>query len=204
MQIIVEIIPGGKRLTLDVASTDNISSVKAKIKETEGIPIEQQALYSDNRLLHGADILEHCGVKNDDTLRLVKLEGLVQEDASFYKEEISMPMLGQQYPQDATLSFHFYDSGESNWWHGMHRSMARTDLGFQAKTRLSRVEFPTFNGDDLEEYWVFRCERFFDLDRTPEEARANLASVHLEGHQVFARAVCITRKIYQEVRNSGR
>lgn len=87
--------------------------------------------------------------------------------------------------------------------------MTRTDLGFQAKTRLSRVEFPTFNGDDLEEYWVFRCERFFDLDRTPEEARANLASVHLEGealewHQVFARAVCITRKIYQEVRNSGR
>nr|XP_034920102.1 uncharacterized protein LOC118053067 isoform X3 [Populus alba] len=80
MQIIVEIIPGGKRITLDVASTDNISSVKAKIKETEGIPIEQQALYSDNRLLHGADILEHCGVKNDDTLRLVKLEGLVQDD----------------------------------------------------------------------------------------------------------------------------
>ncbi|KAJ6912645.1 hypothetical protein NC651_015160 [Populus alba x Populus x berolinensis] len=80
MQIIVEIIPGGKRLTLDVASTDNISSVRAKIKETEGIPIEQQALYSDNRLLHGADILEHCGVKNDDTLRLVKLEGLVQDD----------------------------------------------------------------------------------------------------------------------------
>ena len=78
MQIIVEIIPGGKRITLDVASTDNISSVKAKIKETEGIPIEQQALYTDNRLLHGADILEHCGVKNDDTLRLVKLEGIVQ------------------------------------------------------------------------------------------------------------------------------
>lgn len=56
---------------------------------------------------------------------------------------------------------------------------------------------------------MFRCERFFDLDRTPEEARANLASVHLEGealelHQVFARAVCITRKIYREVRNSGR
>lgn len=76
MQIIVEIIPGGKRITLDVASTDNISSVKAKIKETEGIPIEQQALYSDSRLLHGTDILEHCGVKNDDTLRLVKLEGL--------------------------------------------------------------------------------------------------------------------------------
>ena len=78
MQITVDIILGGKRITLDVASTDNISSVKAKIKETEGIPIEQQYLYYDSRLLLDTDILEHCGVKNDDTLRLVNLEGLEQ------------------------------------------------------------------------------------------------------------------------------
>lgn len=80
MQITVDIILGGKRITLDVASTDNISSVKAKIKETEGIPIEQQYLYYDSRLLLDTDILEHCGVKNDDTLRLVNLEGLEQDD----------------------------------------------------------------------------------------------------------------------------
>lgn len=56
-------------------------------------------------------------------------------------------------------------------------------------TRLSKVEFPRFDGDDLEG-WIFRSERFSKIDHTPAENKVTMASVHLSGkalewHQSF-------------------
>ncbi|KAI4340580.1 hypothetical protein MLD38_025400 [Melastoma candidum] len=58
-------------------------------------------------------------------------------------------------------------------------------------SRLPRIEFPTFDGSQVQE-WVFRCERFFELDETPPELKVSIASVHLLGlaiewHYAFLR-----------------
>ncbi|CAM8908644.1 unnamed protein product [Rhodiola kirilowii] len=47
-------------------------------------------------------------------------------------------------------------------------------------TRLSKVEFPKFDGTLLRE-WVYRCEQFFLLDSTAPELKVRLASLHMEG-----------------------
>lgn len=47
-------------------------------------------------------------------------------------------------------------------------------------SRLSKVDFPRFNGTHLTE-WLYRCEQFFDLDGTPSEHKVRLAGLHMEG-----------------------
>lgn len=52
--------------------------------------------------------------------------------------------------------------------------------GYLPPTRLSRVEFPRFDGVDFRG-WSYRCRQFFAVDGTPNEQRIRLASIHLEG-----------------------
>ena len=47
-------------------------------------------------------------------------------------------------------------------------------------TRQAKVDFPRFDGNDLNG-WLFRCQHFFDVDRTPTEVRVKLAAINLEG-----------------------
>ena len=47
-------------------------------------------------------------------------------------------------------------------------------------TRQAKVDFPRFNGDDLNG-WIYRCQQFFDVDGTPMESRVKLAAINLEG-----------------------
>jgi len=47
-------------------------------------------------------------------------------------------------------------------------------------TRLSRIEFPRFNGDNVKE-WLYQCETYFLMDETPPEVKTKLAIVHFEG-----------------------
>ncbi|KAD4180242.1 hypothetical protein E3N88_28833 [Mikania micrantha] len=58
-------------------------------------------------------------------------------------------------------------------------------------TRISRLDFPKFNGTDVEG-WIYKCEHFFSIDRTPENMKIRVAVVNLEGvalqwHQAFIR-----------------
>nr|GEV14308.1 retrovirus-related Pol polyprotein from transposon 297 family [Tanacetum cinerariifolium] len=45
-------------------------------------------------------------------------------------------------------------------------------------SRLTKVEFPKFSGDDARG-WIFKCERFFLIDTIPEDLKVRLLSVHL-------------------------
>lgn len=47
-------------------------------------------------------------------------------------------------------------------------------------TRISKVEFPKFDGKKVRD-WLYKCDQFFLLDETPPESRVRLASIHLEG-----------------------
>ena len=60
-------------------------------------------------------------------------------------------------------------------------------------TRLARLDFPRFNGDEVK-HWLIQCETFFSVDHTPEEYKVRLAVVHFEGralqwHIAFAKPI---------------
>ncbi|KAK8947110.1 hypothetical protein KSP39_PZI006748 [Platanthera zijinensis] len=59
-------------------------------------------------------------------------------------------------------------------------------------TRFPRLDFPRFSGEDLMP-WIYKCDQFFEIDGTPEDAKVRMASVHLEGkalywHQAYMKA----------------
>ncbi|GKB03552.1 retrotransposon-related protein [Tanacetum coccineum] len=45
-------------------------------------------------------------------------------------------------------------------------------------SRLAKVEFPKFHGEDVLG-WIFKCDQFFLIDNTPEEEKVKIVSVHL-------------------------
>lgn len=47
-------------------------------------------------------------------------------------------------------------------------------------TRQTKVEFPSFDGNRVQE-WLFKCERFFELNDTPTKLRVSIALVYLSG-----------------------
>ncbi|KAG8374568.1 hypothetical protein BUALT_Bualt10G0009000 [Buddleja alternifolia] len=64
--------------------------------------------------------------------------------------------------------------------------------GYQVPTKRSKIRFPHFNGEDLGG-WIFRAEKFFEMDDTPLDTRVQLAAVHFEAkalqwHQNLMRA----------------
>jgi len=59
----------------------------------------------------------------------------------------------------------------------------------QPLSRLSRVEFPRFHGEDVVG-WIYKCEQFFEIDQTVGSMQVKIASIHLSGkallwHQSF-------------------
>lgn len=56
---------------------------------------------------------------------------------------------------------------------GCHWSVERV-------TRQTKVEFPNFDGNRVQE-WLFKGERFFELDETPEDMKVSIAFVYLSG-----------------------
>ncbi|XP_022019619.1 uncharacterized protein LOC110919665 [Helianthus annuus] len=55
--------------------------------------------------------------------------------------------------------------------------------------RLGRLDFPKFNGEDVDG-WIYKCNHFFLVDKTPEQSKVQFAIVNLEGlalrwHQGF-------------------
>lgn len=47
-------------------------------------------------------------------------------------------------------------------------------------TRVSKVDFPSFDEKKMKE-WLYKCDQFFALDATPDDAKVRLASIHLDG-----------------------
>jgi len=52
--------------------------------------------------------------------------------------------------------------------------------GGNSLTRLSRVDFPKFEGDDVQG-WIYRSEQFFELDAIAENKKITIAAIHLTG-----------------------
>ncbi|KAM0053973.1 putative nucleotidyltransferase, Ribonuclease H [Helianthus debilis subsp. tardiflorus] len=50
----------------------------------------------------------------------------------------------------------------------------------QRLVRTGRLDFPKFNGEEVEG-WIIRCNHFFAVDKTPENAKVHYAIINLEG-----------------------
>ncbi|GJR12859.1 hypothetical protein Tco_0795511 [Tanacetum coccineum] len=66
-------------------------------------------------------------------------------------------------------------------------------MAYQLVNRLTKLEFPAFNGDGFKE-WSYRCQQFFEIDETPEHLKIRLVAIHLRGealswHQAYMKEV---------------
>ncbi|KAJ0622270.1 putative retrotransposon gag domain-containing protein [Helianthus annuus] len=50
----------------------------------------------------------------------------------------------------------------------------------QRLSRIGRLDFPKFNGDDVDG-WIYKCNHFFLFDKTPENMKIQFAVINLEG-----------------------
>lgn len=70
MQIFIKTL-AGKTITLVVEPTDNILSIKQKILDKEGVPVNQQRIIFGGKQQEDNDILQDKGIAADATLHLV-------------------------------------------------------------------------------------------------------------------------------------
>ncbi|XP_047322943.1 uncharacterized protein LOC124926704 [Impatiens glandulifera] len=60
-----------------------------------------------------------------------------------------------------------------------HREVHNEEM-YQPPTRLSKIDFPRFNGEEVDD-WIYGVEMFFQIDRTSEESKMDYACAHLTG-----------------------
>ena len=70
MQIFVKTVTG-KTIALSACESDSGATVKARLENMEGIPANKQSLFYGKRQLEDDHTLAECGVRREDTLRLV-------------------------------------------------------------------------------------------------------------------------------------
>ena len=79
--------------------------------------------------------------------------------------------------------------GPSNRINGAHVGTRQNENQNRQFGRMSKMEFPRFNGDDVKG-WIFRCRQFFCLDQVEDEMKVGIAAMHvydkaLVWHQQF-------------------
>ena len=84
MQIFVK-TQTGKHITIEVEPTDLVETIRVKIKEKEGIPVERQILLFAGKELDDGNTLQDYSIQKDSTLHLFK-----DEDADYSRVDAAI------------------------------------------------------------------------------------------------------------------
>lgn len=77
------------------------------------------------------------------------------------------------------------DSSRTNTNHNGEHETGRRNTYLRGRhqnftSRMTKVDFPKFDGTDLRS-WLYKCNQFFQLDDIEDAQRVRLAAIHLEG-----------------------
>ena len=64
MQIFLKTIMGGT-IAVDVDPSDTVKDLKAKIQDKQGVPVNQQRLVFNGKVLEDSHTLEDCSIQKD-------------------------------------------------------------------------------------------------------------------------------------------
>ncbi|KAG7572601.1 Neutral/alkaline non-lysosomal ceramidase C-terminal [Arabidopsis suecica] len=114
----------------------------------------------------GSMIAQNQKINRDiaDMLDAIRKLTVSQASSSTNHDDRSSPVVSAA-PENMGESFDQTHGGRSN---------------YSGLTRLSKVDFPRFNGEDVTN-WLFKVEEFFGIDRTPHEMKVRMASIHFDG-----------------------
>lgn len=71
--------------------------------------------------------------------------------------------------------------GGGSWWLNYRGPRDSTESYGAVIPRVTKLDFPRFNGSEDPKSWICRVEQFFEFQKIAEEEKVPLATYHLEG-----------------------
>ena len=103
--------------------------------------------------------------------------GLDDSTRRYIDESMAASMAAFRQSMEQMMSQFLQSQSQPNT--GMvERTQHQGQNGQVSVSRMTKVEFPKFSGDDVRG-WMFRCEQFFAIDNIPDDQKVRLISVHL-------------------------
>lgn len=113
-------------------------------------------------------------------IRLISM----QQNQALTSDDVNIRRTSQIHSTSPTIQANQADLG---------RGRSCISHNYSGMTRLTKLDFPRFNGKKMKE-WIVKVEQLFMMDNTPENMKAGLASIHFDGCCNMASVCSSTRR----------